>query len=86
MAGIDAGPYYGPTLTCLGCGDSWSGGERHERPFKRAWRAEAIAAAHRAWDEAGRHTRTEYEAWLATELAAATAFYGRSTEDVPFPE
>jgi hypothetical protein len=86
MAGIDGGPYYGPTLTCLGCGDSWSCGERHERPFQRAWRTKAIASAKRAWDEAGTHTRAEYEQWLAAELVAATADYGRPVEDVPLPE
>jgi hypothetical protein len=73
MAGRDGGPYYGPTFTCLGCGDSWSCGEMHERPFRRAWRAKEIAAAKRAWDEAGRYSRAEYEQWLKDELAAATA-------------
>jgi hypothetical protein len=86
MAGIDGGPYYGPSLTCLGCGDSWSCGERHERPFQRAWRAKAIASAKRAWDEAGRRSRAQYEAWLAAELAAVMADYGSSAEDVPLPE
>lgn len=86
MAGRDGGPYYGPTLTCLGCGDAWTCGEMHERPFRRAWRAKEIAAAKRAWDEAGRYSRAEYERWLAAELAAAIAGYGSSVTDVPLPD
>jgi hypothetical protein len=82
MAGRDGGPYYGPTLTCLGCGDSWTCGEMHDRPFRRGWRAKEITAAKRAWDEAGQHTRAEYEAWLAAELAAACA---RPIEGLPLP-
>jgi hypothetical protein len=86
MAGRDHGPYYGPTITCLGCGDSWSCGEMLDRPFKRAWRKEAIAAAKRAWDEAGRYSRAEYEQWLADELAAVMADFGASAEDVELPQ
>jgi hypothetical protein len=92
MAGRDFGPYYGPTVTCLGCGDSWSSGEMLERPFKRGWRKESIATAKRAWEEAGRYTRAEYEAWLAAELAAVTADYGttaedgRPVDDLPLPD
>ena len=92
MAGTDGGPYYGPTVTCLGCGDSWSCGERHERPFKRRWRKESIAAATRAGEEAGQFTRVEYEAWLAAELAAVMADYGspaddgRPVDDLPLPD
>lgn len=79
MAGRDGGPWYGPTLTCLGCGDSWTCGEMHDRPFQRAWRSKAATAARRAWEEAGRYSRAEYEQWLAAELAA-------SVEDVHLPE
>lgn len=86
MAGRDSGPYYGPTITCLGCGDSWSCGEMLDRPFKRAWRTEAIAKAKKAWAEAGQYTRAEYKAWLAAELAAVMADYGSSSEDVPLPD
>jgi hypothetical protein len=85
FAGRDHGPYYGPTITCLGCGDSWSCGEMLDRPFKRAWRKEAIAAAKRAWNEAGRHAPAEWKQWLADELAAVMADYGSSTEDVRLP-
>ena len=85
FAGRDFGPWYGPTVTCCGCGDAWSCGERLERPFRPRWRKEAIAKAKRAWDEAGQYSRAEYEAWLAAELAAATADYDRPVEDVPLP-
>jgi len=70
MAGRDHGPFYGPMLTCLGCGDSWSCGERLERPFRRGWRKDAVTEAQQAWVEAGRYTRAEYRAWLDAELAA----------------
>jgi hypothetical protein len=85
MAGRDHGPYYGPILTCLGCGDSWSCGERLERPFRRAWRRDAIADARRDWDVAGSRTRAEYRAWLDAELAAVFVTVDRAIEDVPIP-
>lgn len=37
--------WYGTTWTCLGCGDQWSDGERHERPFAPGWRRQAIEYA-----------------------------------------
>ena len=86
MAGRDHGPYYGPTVTCLGCGDSWSCGERLERPFRRGWRKDAIAEAKRAWVEAGRYARAEYRAWLDAELAAIFREPAPAVEDVPLPE
>ena len=43
-------PYYAPIATCCGCGDSWSDGDRHQRPFKRGWRQEAIASAKERWN------------------------------------
>jgi ribosomal protein L37AE/L43A len=45
--------WYGFTWTCLGCGDSWSGGELLPRPFARGWRQRSIANARRMWDQAG---------------------------------
>ena len=30
--------WYGWTLTCSGCGDMWSDGEMHPRPFAAGWR------------------------------------------------
>lgn len=45
--------WYGWTVTCLGCGDRWSGdGEMAERPFKPRWRAERIAEARLDWARA----------------------------------
>ena len=82
MAGRDYGPFYGPMVTCLGCGDAWSCGERLERPFRPRWRRDAIAEARRAWAEAGRFTRAEYRAWLDAELAA---IFPEPVEDVPRP-
>ena len=37
--------WYGWNVTCLGCGEAWSDGERLERPFERGWRRRRIAAA-----------------------------------------
>ena len=34
--------WYGGTLSCAGCGDSWQDGLRAERPFARGWRRENI--------------------------------------------
>ncbi|MFD5221430.1 hypothetical protein ACFWMH_27695 [Streptomyces tendae] len=86
MAGRDHGPYYGPNITCCGCGDSWSCGELLPRPFRRGWRTAEIAKAKRAWTEAGLYTAAGYKAWLADELAAVIGGYGSSVEDVSLPE
>ncbi len=51
MAGYVA-EWYGMTLTCIGCGDSWTDGEMHPRPFMRAWRAKSIARALDLWRQA----------------------------------
>lgn len=72
FAGHDA-TWYGPTVTCCGCGDSWTCGEMHGRPFQRGWRAKSIHAAKRAWEEAGRYSRADYEQWRTEELAASAA-------------
>jgi hypothetical protein len=37
--------WYGWTQTCLGCGETWTDGEPHERPFQRGWRQESIRHA-----------------------------------------
>ena len=39
--------WYGWTITCAGCGDTWQDGERMERPFEPGWRRKAIEAARR---------------------------------------
>ena len=43
--------WYGWTITCLTCGDSWQDGEMIERPFQRGWRKEAVARAKKFWRE-----------------------------------
>jgi ssDNA-binding Zn-finger/Zn-ribbon topoisomerase 1 len=40
--------WYGTTWTCAGCGEMWSDGERHERPFCPGWRKENIERARKA--------------------------------------
>lgn len=45
--------WYDPIATCCFCGDSWEGGVRLPRPFKRGWRTEASESAKRRWKEAG---------------------------------
>jgi hypothetical protein len=52
VAAYDASPYYAPSFTCCGCGDSWSDGELRPRPFARGWREEAKKKARRQWQEA----------------------------------
>lgn len=37
--------WYGGTFTCTGCGDRWTDGQMHERPFRRGWRGKQIAGA-----------------------------------------
>lgn len=42
--------WYGPTWTCLRCGDSFADGERLPRPFARGWRKANIWRARHYWD------------------------------------
>ena len=58
MAGT-FGIWYGSSLTCLGCGDSYdseTSGSRHEvrspRPFARGWQERRIQAARKMWRNA----------------------------------
>jgi hypothetical protein len=37
--------WYGPSMTCLGCGERWHDGEMEERPFARGWRKRRIQEA-----------------------------------------
>ena len=37
--------WYGSTVTCAGCGDSWNDGEMQERPFAPGWRRQSIEHA-----------------------------------------
>lgn len=62
FAGRDGGLYYGITWTCCGCGDRWTGSERHERPFRPRWRQENIAAAKETWRIAP--PKAEHKKWL----------------------
>lgn len=68
MAVVEA-LWYGATVTCCGCGDSWTDGEMHERPFKRGWRNEAIAKAKRDWDAAGPYDQAAHDAWFREQHA-----------------
>lgn len=43
-------PWYGSVVRCTGCGDGWADGEMLPRPFRRGWRAAAVADAQRLWD------------------------------------
>ena len=60
--------WYAPTVTCCACGDSWTQGERHQRPFRRGWRKDAIAKAEQTWTEAEQYTEEDREAWIEAEL------------------
>jgi hypothetical protein len=42
-------PWYGFTATCLRCGDKWTDGKRHDRPFAPRWRRSNINAAKTLW-------------------------------------
>jgi hypothetical protein len=44
-----SGLFFGPDLTCLGCGERWSDEGQYPRPFRRGWREEAMATARQAW-------------------------------------
>lgn len=66
---IDFSPYYGGTLTCLGCGDGWQDGEMLERPFRPRWRLESRDHARKAWAAGSR---------LADALAIARPHWGVS--------
>jgi hypothetical protein len=63
-----AGLYYDDILTCLGCGDTWCGGERGERPFRRGWRLEALTRARAQW--AAAMTRKDFRAFVHEEITA----------------
>ena len=58
------GAYYGYTGYCE-CGDAWSDGYLHERPFRRGWRQEAQREFEKKWATAiprflfKRYTRAE---------------------------
>lgn len=74
--------WYGPTWTCLGCGDSWSDGMRLERPFRPRWRTEARRRAADRWTNAVRNLGPEHRAWLDKQMAH---YQGPAVEDVHLP-
>jgi len=39
--------WYDALVSCLNCGDQWSGGERLERPFASGWRERSVAQLER---------------------------------------
>jgi hypothetical protein len=88
MAGFDQ-LWYGPTLTCLGCGDSWSCEGRLERPFRPRWRRDVIESAQRLWADAVAFGGIEHLAWLADQVAdeqqvvSAAALVGAETAGSP---
>ncbi len=59
--------WYGATITCCGCGDTWSAGERQVRPTHRGWRQESRARARATWLAAC--SRPEWQRWLTTQVA-----------------
>lgn len=44
--------WYGPSSTCLRCGDKWADGELLARPFARGWRQRNIDNARKTWRRA----------------------------------
>jgi hypothetical protein len=72
--------WYGPTWTCLGCGDSWGDGERLQRPFKPRWRREAKTRARELWEQGVRCGSPEHRAWLDEQMAPY-----RPTDDIELP-
>lgn len=45
--------WYGWTMTCCGCGDVWTDGEPHPRPFARGWRQDNIRRARTVLESIG---------------------------------
>lgn len=61
--------WYGFTATCCGCGDAWTDGERHPRPFRRGWRIEAITKARGDWENLTAFDKTTHGDWLREQMA-----------------
>jgi hypothetical protein len=70
FAGFDSPPWYGVILTCCACGDTWSDGERQERPFARGWREKSAAKARALWASAVRYGSAEHRAFVRARLEA----------------
>lgn len=46
---VESYEWYGPTVTCLRCGDQWSDGELLPRPFAPHWRQKNVERAKQKW-------------------------------------
>lgn len=67
-------PFYGPTIGCTKCGESWADGERLPRPFYRGWRAHSAARFRALWADATYARWPDYSDWFAaTEKATEVA-------------
>lgn len=64
--------WYGATITCCHCGDSWQDGELYPRPCRRGWRREAAAKATAGWVAAGRYDSAAHRAWVDEQLGRAS--------------
>lgn len=49
---VNYGGYWGVTVHCCGCGDSWMDSELLERPFAPRWRQESIRRAKAQYEAA----------------------------------
>ena len=60
--------WYGVTITCCACGDTWASGDRQERPFRRGWRKEASARARARWARSVRFGSPEHRQFIREEI------------------
>ena len=60
--------WYGLTVTCCSCGDTWSCGELLTHPFRRGWRKEAAAKARARWASAVRLGSPEHHQFIREEI------------------
>lgn len=60
--------WYGTELTCLGCGDSWTDGELHPRPFKPGWREESKQRARRLFAACAPRQKGALRRWINEQL------------------
>jgi len=65
--------WYGPTVWCCKCGDSWGEGGLHERPFARNWRRDAVRKARRLWDSATYGPPPSFEELFPEQHGEATS-------------
>ncbi|MFD8469042.1 hypothetical protein ACFV10_28540 [Streptomyces cyaneofuscatus] len=71
MLVVDNG-WYGTSITCCHCGDTWQDGERALRSNKRGWRKEAAAKATTGWIEAGTYDPAAHQAWFEHQMGYET--------------